>query len=140
MSAATKILDRLQRPKRVKEGHWMTACPCCESRKGRPLSVTEKGDGRVLLYAFCGCSTEDVLGRLGLELGDLFDQPIGAVQAGDHRIPSQQVLDALCPEVTVLGVIAADFLSRKEISEHDWERLSAATSRILRARDYVRDR
>jgi hypothetical protein len=39
MTAAT-VLDRLHRVKPTKPGQWMAGCPCCASRKGRPLAVT----------------------------------------------------------------------------------------------------
>jgi len=142
MTPAARILDRLSRAKRVKPNQWMAACPCCESRKGRPLAVTEAQDGRVLLHAFCGCETAAVLQRIGLTINDLFDRPEGegALQASDRRISTQDVFDALCPEITALGLIAADFLAHRDISEQDWDRLATATTRILSARDYVRNR
>ena len=75
MSAASKVLDRLERPKQTRPGSWLAACPCCESWRGRPISVREIDD-RVLIYAFCGCATQDVLGAIGLTLGDLYDAPL----------------------------------------------------------------
>jgi hypothetical protein len=133
----TLILDRLTRAKQVRPGQWMAACPCCESRRGRPLAVTETGDGRILLYAFCGCSTEDVLGRLGLQLADLFDQPMGSVAPTPSRVPARDVLASLSEEASVVAVIASDVLDGRVIEDATWQRLQQAVHRIGNARDYI---
>ena len=139
MTAASRILDRLQRAKQMRPGRWMAACPCCESRKGRPLAVTEADDGRVLLHAFCGCSTEDVLGRIGLSITDLFDAPLTpAVKPSPVRVTPAEVLEALSHEASVLALIAEDF--KLVIPEHEQERLALAARRIGLARDYIHER
>jgi hypothetical protein len=137
MSAAHQILDRLQRVKQSRPGQWMSACPCCESRKGRPLAVTESSDGRVLMHAFCGCTTESVLSRIGLELKDLFDQPLGSVAPVAARVPARDVLAALSTEASVIGIIGADMLDGRQINESDWQRLASAVSRVGNAIDYI---
>ena len=134
MNAINAVLDRLHRVKATKPGQWMAACPCCESRRGRPLAVTERED-RVLLHAFCGCSTEDVLGRLGLSVTDLFDAPIQhRHEPSVPRIPAAEVLASLSMEATILAVIASDLLNQREI---DWQRLATCVTRITHAADYI---
>lgn len=137
-STASVLLDRLQRAKAVRPGQWMTACPCCESKKGRPLSVTEKDDGRVLVHAFCGCSTEDVLGRLGLTVSDLFPAPVNQhVAPSVPRVPAGDVLAALSEEATTLVLIANDLTEGRDV---DWSRLATCAQRIAHARDYINER
>jgi hypothetical protein len=137
MTAAV-ILDRLQRVKQSRPGAWMAACPCCESRKGRPLAITEKDDGRVLLHAFCGCTTEDLLAKVGLTVTDLFEKPLAThAPPAAPSVPARDVLAALAHEATVAAVIASDFLEKKTITEADWQRLAKAVSRLGAARAYV---
>jgi hypothetical protein len=132
-----KVLDRLTRVKQTRPSQWQAACPCCESKRGRPLAVSEK-EGRVLIHAFCGCSTEDVLGRIGLTINDLFDQPLAHHAAPTTpSVPARDVLAALAHEATVAAVIANDFLQSRQISEADWERLAKAVNRLGAARAYV---
>lgn len=145
MSAVSQVLDRLQRVRQVKPNSWSAACPCCESRKGRPIAVTETNDGRVLLHAFCGCETLDVLGRLGLELQDLFDQPLtAAIRPTRDKLSASEVLAALSTEANVLAIIASDILERSDfklqIDAIDWQRLATAAQRINHARDYIHER
>lgn len=139
MNAAAAILDRLQRVKQGRPGSWMAACPCCESRRGRPLAITETNDGRVLIHAFCGCETGDVLGRLGLELTDLFDQPLTAsVKPTAARVPAHDVLLALSHEATTIAIIASDLMP---IANPDQStRLAQAVQRISHACDYINER
>lgn len=138
MTATAQLLDRLERAKQVRPGQWMAACPCCKSRKGRPLAVTEAGD-RVLLHAFCGCPTENVLGILGLSVTDLFDTPLQhRVEPERPRFSARDVLEALTPELTFLALIANDIQERREISDESWSRLAIATQRITVARDHAR--
>ncbi len=139
---ASHILDKLQRVRQTKPGAWMAACPCCESRKGRPLAVTEASDGRTLIHAFCGCSTDDVLGRIGLAVSDLFEKPLEHhIPRGNHpKIPASDVLEAMGYEASVLAMLAADFLATRTLSEDEWRLLSECSTRLAKARDYLNGR
>lgn len=51
-------------------------------------------EGQTLAYCHTGCRTEDVLGALGLGMGDLYDEPTGATYRYDggrvvHRSPGK---------------------------------------------------
>jgi len=65
-----EFLPRVARVKRSGKG-WTARCPAHEDRQAS-LSVTEGDDKRVLVHCFAGCSTEDVVGALGLTMSDLF--------------------------------------------------------------------
>lgn len=52
---------------------WLARCPGHRDRKAS-LSVTEKGD-RVLLHCHAGCSSDAIVGALGLSMADLFAEP-----------------------------------------------------------------
>jgi hypothetical protein len=139
MSAIDTVLGRVDRVRQVKPNQWMAACPCCQSRKGRPLSITEGSEGRALMHAFCGCQTDAVLSALGLTVNDLFDRPL-AHHASPQRpnVSARDVLAGLTEEVTFVALIATDVLERRTISDEDWQRLAAAASRLGAARDYLR--
>lgn len=69
----------------------MALCPAHDDRSPS-LSVRYTGD-RTLVHCFAGCEPADVLDRLGLELGDLFDDYAGwrAEHAGrDDDLEQQQ--------------------------------------------------
>lgn len=71
----TDILSKLRNVKPIKGGY-MASCPVPSHGKGEgdrnpSLSITFDSD-RILLYCFAGCSTEQIVSSLGLELRDLF--------------------------------------------------------------------
>lgn len=138
MTALTTILDRVSRPRQSKAGAWMAGCPCCQSRKGRPLAITDAGDGRVLLNAFCGCSTESVLGALGLQFSDLFDKPLTTHSPPVRsQVSARDLLDVLSEEISVISLLAAQAVDKRELSEDDWNRLATAANRVWKARDHI---
>ena len=68
--ALERVLARLQDVRRSRRG-WMARCPAHEDRSPS-LSVSEGGDGRVLLHCFSGCRTESVCEALQIRVSDLF--------------------------------------------------------------------
>lgn len=50
---------------------WQVQCPVHDDQQPS-LSIKLGDDGKVLLHCFAGCSTEDIVGALGLEVADLF--------------------------------------------------------------------
>ena len=112
MSAAARVLERLPRARPFRAGQWRAPCPSHQSR-GLTLGVAER-DGRVLLHCFAGCETDAVLAALGLELRDLFDQPVnfGAPAARSPWHP-RDVLDLAMRETATVAVVASDLIERR---------------------------
>jgi archaellum biogenesis ATPase FlaH len=75
LTPAERFTDALAsadcRPKRSGPG-WAARCPAHEDKQAS-LSIHEGEDGRVLVKCHAGCTVEDVLAELGLEMRDLFD-------------------------------------------------------------------
>ena len=140
MSAAA-ILDRLERVKQTAPGRWLARCPAHEDRSPS-LSIRELEDGRVLVYDFGGCSVDDVLAAVGLEMQTLFPERLPAARTGTgyapshSRIPARDLLEIISEETSVVTIVAADFLARRTVTERDWRRLATAAARIGRARDH----
>jgi hypothetical protein len=138
MSAVAKLLDRLERVRQSGPGRWLASCPVHADRSPS-LSIRELDDGRLLLHDFGGCETGDILAAVGLQLSDLFEKPLSHnLSASRSRIPARDLLEILSEEISVAALIAADLLSRRSISELDWQRLARAAARIGKARDHVR--
>jgi hypothetical protein len=138
VSAFEKLIGRLHNVK-VNGDRASAGCPICNSRRGRPIAIKATTDGRVLLHAFCGHSVEEVLGAVGLALRDLFDKPCGEHGPSKHSPWSaSQVLELALVEVNVVGLIAADMLNKRSISEVDWQRLAKASGRLLAMAEAVR--
>lgn len=70
MTAET-LLNELHKVRQNGTGKWIACCPAHDD-KTPSLSVKEDSDGTILLYCFAGCSAEEIIGSVGLQMGDLF--------------------------------------------------------------------
>ena len=92
--ALQRVLYRLGgNVKRSGSGGYEANCPVVGHDKGRgdldpSLMLQEGDDGRVLINCLAGCSTEDVVGTLGLKMADLFEQRNNAIRGGGGSHPS----------------------------------------------------
>jgi hypothetical protein len=136
MSAAAKILERLNSVKQTGAGRWLARCPAHEDRTPS-LSIRETADGMVLLHDFGGCEVGAVLDSIGLQLSDLYDRPLEHCRPPSRsRIPAADILEVLAFEVNVATFIAYDILESRDIGELGWNRLAQACGRINSARTY----
>ena len=60
------LLPRLRRVKKTRAQHWTASCPAHEDRTPS-LSVSETGNGKVLIHCFTGCEYESIISALGLD-------------------------------------------------------------------------
>lgn len=75
------------------EGTWMVRCPAHDDAKPS-LSVRLAGD-HVLVHCHAGCQTEDVLGRCGLSMTDLFlGGDTGAAAVGVAKTDSETLCNS----------------------------------------------
>ncbi len=72
MKPITKVLERLSKVKHRKADQWMACCPAHDDRDPS-LSIKEAHDGKVLLHCWSGCTADDIVAAIGLELSDLFE-------------------------------------------------------------------
>jgi hypothetical protein len=136
----TTLLDQLPRVRQTAPLRWASGCPLHGS-KGRPVSIRELDDGRILLHDFGGCSTSDVLAALGLGMKDLFPDGVrGNFKPSRHRVSAHDLLEVIGEEADVVAVVGADMVDRKSIDDVSWARLAKAVSRISRARDHIHGR
>ena len=109
MSAVDRVLDKLDRVRPTGPRRWAAACPCCQSRRGRPISLFETTDGIVLLHVFCGCQKADVLAALGLTLADLFERPVNHhIAPSRSRIPARDLLELVSFEIDACLLYTSD--------------------------------
>lgn len=136
MSAAERLLSRLDSVHSCGPGRWIARCPAHPDKRAS-LSIREMDDGRVLLHDFAGCDTGAVLGAVGLRLADLFDAPADhrAVPARHrgHEHALREVLEVLRDEARIIVIIAGDVASGRPITEGDCDRAATAAGRIAQA-------
>jgi hypothetical protein len=133
VSAAETIIGRLSRVKAVGPDKWAAACPLCESRNGRPISIRAMPDGRVLLHPFCCCDTSEVLGAVGLRMSDLFPKGLGNFKPERRPFDAIDALQAVVHEIMVAYLIAHDMGRSGRGDKEQEERLHLAEVRLTNA-------
>lgn len=130
------IDNLISRVKGLKKGSatntWMCKCPSHEDRLAS-LSLRLADDGRILVNCFGGCSTDDVLGAIGLTMEDLFDDgPLyhRAKPLKGARVFPRDVLKLLRTEVMIVMISSFDLRKGKVLSDVDQARLNVAYERI----------
>jgi hypothetical protein len=128
------LLAKLDGVRRTGDGRWIARCPAHESKSQRSLSIREVEDGRVLVHDFAGCSIEEVLGAIGLQLSDLFPAKAGGGDfAKRERRPwtINQGLDVLDYESNLICVAALSIGNGGKLKPEDCERVLVARERIM---------
>lgn len=81
-----KVLSRLDKVKSAGANKWKACCPA-HNDKSPSLAIAETSDGVVLLRCWAGCTAEEVVSAIGLELRDLFPG-----EKRERRGPSKQAV------------------------------------------------
>lgn len=140
--SADLLLSRFGRVRKTGPASWRAACPCGHKRPNGEIAITEAGDGRVLLHAFCGHSTAEVLSAVGLELADLYPEPIKDLTPEGRRRAHEAfkqsawacALRVLTREATVILVAAGMLRHGHGLTDDAYARLATAMQRIDDAR------
>jgi hypothetical protein len=140
MTPVDRILGLLQGVRKSGRG-WSARCPAHEDRSAS-LSLAEGDDGRVLLRCFAGCGAADVVGALGLSLGDLFPERLAPATPEARRANREALaLASVRASAAVLdvegGVVAAFAEGRRSgapIEPENLGRFLTACARIEAAR------
>jgi hypothetical protein len=132
MTAAQRLLDRLDGVRASSHGRWMARCPA-HGDKSASLSIREV-EGRVLVHCFAGCDTRAVVGALGLRLSDLFDEPVGhhkpALRDRGRWHATRAALEALRDEARIVAIVASDITNGRPVAPADADRVALAAGRI----------
>ena len=130
MSAAERLLERLEGVKRTGPDRWVAQCPAHGDRNPS-LSVRETGD-RLLLHCWAGCEAAEVVNAVGLRLADLFEQPLQS----DGPIPARSRWDrrdawrCLWHEALIAALVASDAARGQPLSQEDAARAALAAERL----------
>ena len=131
------LLERLSKVRTSGRNSWRACCPAHQGTNPTALSIKEEHDGRILLHCFQGCSAGDILNSVGLELSDLYPEPLE-----HHKAPVQKkfnasdILAGIKFECQLVLMAAYDLRKNKPMDESDLERLEVAYERIREAIDY----
>jgi hypothetical protein len=129
------ILSRLEKVK-GRNGAYTACCPA-HSDKSPSLAIRELDDGRILLKCFADCSVQDIMGSIGMEIGDLFPDTNKDLPPVKRKYYATDLLRVIEFEAWVVSVAAHTMSTGKKLSDTDRDRMKVATSRIMEAVKYV---
>ena len=130
------ILSRLDRVRQSGPNRWTARCPAHDDR-GPSLSIADH-DGKILLHCFAGCEAHAVVEAMGLQLTDLFPEPLPLSRPMRRPFPAMDVLDCLAEESKIVYLVGRDIREDKPVGATDWERLKVAVARIEAAMEVAR--
>lgn len=129
---AEKLISRLEKVRQTGRDSWRACCPGHGGTNPTALTIRETDDGRLLLKCFHGCSVEQIVSAVGLDMSDLFPP-----QAIDHHKPKERlqfnprdVLAATGFEASIVLMCGIDLAKGKVLTDDQMERLKLAVSRI----------
>lgn len=142
MSAAESLLSRLSRVQEIGNGRWKASCPGPLHEKGDrnpSLSIRELPDGTLLVKCHAGCPTAALLDMIGLELADLFPEPMEPRKAQPRlAFNLREALPVMIHEVGVVTMAVSDIVKGEKLSREDLTRVAQAGGRLNSIMDQIR--
>jgi hypothetical protein len=89
------------------------------------------------MKCFADCSVQDILGAIGMEIGDLFPDTNKNLPPVKRKYYASDLLRVIEFEAWVVSVVAYRMSEGKPLSEVDRTRMKIAQSRIMEAVKYV---
>jgi hypothetical protein len=113
----------------------MACCPAHDD-KNPSLKVDLKGE-KILIKCWSGCSTEDILGSVGMDFDDIFpERPIYQRSSGKQpTLSSSDALRIVKYEAMIIWMYGQDLRNKKTPSEEDHQRFTVAITRVKDAMD-----
>lgn len=114
------VLSCLDKVKPAGANKWKACCPAHDD-KNPSLAISETSDGVVLLKCWAGCTTQNIVSAIGLELRDLFP---GEKQP--RRGPSKSAIE----HERMVYRIGKSLLEQGKLEGDDIERFKTAKQRL----------
>ena len=129
------ILSRLEKVK-GRNGAYTACCPA-HGDKSPSLAIRELDDGRILMKCFANCSVQEIMGAIGMEIGDLFPNVNKDLHPVKRKYYATDLLRVIEFEAWVVSVAAHTMSTGKKLSDIDKTRMKVAQARIMEAVKYV---
>lgn len=129
------ILSRLEKVK-GRNGAYTACCPA-HGDKSPSLAIRELDDGRILMKCFANCSVQEIMGAIGMEMGDLFPDVNKDLHPVKRKYYATDLLRVIEFEAWVVSVAAYTMSQGLPLSEEDRARMKKAQARIMEAVKYV---
>lgn len=87
----TEFVSRLDNVEPNGQNSYTARCPV-HGDTHNSLSISEGNDGRILVNCFAGCSTQDIVETMGLNMSDLFSQSVNTLtSAASYKLDREHI-------------------------------------------------
>jgi hypothetical protein len=125
------LLNRLTKVKKTGADSWRACCPAHGSTK-QSLAIRDD-NGKVLIHCFAeGCSIDDVLGAVGLDMNDVMPKFLGEHKPIKKPFYAGDVLQISADETLIAYMIVKKMLDNT-VTVNDMQRLLTCASRLRHA-------
>lgn len=128
MSPLDKVLAALHKPRNYR-GRWRARCPSCGDKNNSKLSVMEGHSGQVLIKCFAGCSIDEVVGAMGLQLQDLFPPKTADFTRGTPAM-KREAIGQLKGDLNVVWVYLNDIARGRALTDEDRKKAAEYGRRV----------
>lgn len=123
LTPAEVLIPRLDKVRSRGPGSWMACCPAHADRSPS-LSIREAADGKILLRCMAGCSLEQIVEAVGLEVSDLFPRRLDTDYGKRQKdrfppFPWRDAIKILYHHLLVVQMGAARIAMGEPLSEDD---------------------
>jgi len=126
MSDINDILCQLEKIKRTGDGKWLACCPAHNDRSPS-LAIKQTDDGKILIHCFAGCSVDEIVCALGLELSDLMpDNPTYKKGSSPPKFNKYELFDRVVFESMILYIAMQQIFNNNPLSAEDQQRVHKA--------------
>lgn len=124
---------------------WRARCPA-HGGKSASLAITTGDNGTLLVHCFAGCEVHDVLGAVGLQVGDLFVRKDLRSMSSAERSQLRQAamlprwraaLNVLDTEAMVLLLAGNQLAENRSLNDTDLTRVRVACLRVFDAKQVL---
>lgn len=126
------LLNKLDKVKKTGRDSYRACCPGHQGTNPTALSITQVDDGRILMNCHRGCSIDEILGSIGMDINDLFPDGAVANHAGKVKqaFNPKDVLAAMREEAMIIYLYGNSVINNEPIIEDRRKRALLAIERI----------
>lgn len=126
------LLNKLDKVKKTGADSYRACCPGHQGTNPTALAIRQVDDGRILLKCHRGCSIDEILGAIGMDMNDLFPDGAIANHAGKVKqaFNPKDVLAAMHEEASIIYLYGKDVANKKPVTDDQFKRVLLSIERI----------
>lgn len=128
-----QILGQLEHVRQTGPGKWLARCPAHDDRS--PSLAIREADDRILIHCFAGCGVAEILQAIGLDMADLFPERVTDRYGQKSSLPkfsAYELFPLLVQEAIILALAWSDAMSKRALSDADYQRVKQAYQCVMR--------